>query len=235
MLFGVIVFFIVVIIIAIFFIRRNNTDRKAQRDLDKYLSQSFSPDEIGKFYERYIGHLYETDGYDVFYNGAVNGFADLGRDLIVKNGNDVLIVQTKCWSKNKVIQEKHIFQLFGSMTHFKLTSKYSVSSITARFYTTARYSDVAKEAARVLGVELRTEQLNRSYPIVKCNLNINGEKIYHLPFDPYYDKVKIDLKKDEYFVYTVKEAVQKGFRRAGKPNKDSRVYRAIDSFINKWD
>ena len=82
-------------------------------------------------------------------------------------------------------------------------------------YTSARYSDAAKDAARVQGVELKIEELNRSYPMIKCKVSADGEKIYYLPFDSFYDKVKIDLHRDEYFVQTVNEAVEKGFRRAG--------------------
>lgn len=205
----------VIVALAVFFlVWWSNKDRKAQRALDKYLSQSLSTEEIGRFYERYIGHLYETEGYDVEYHGAVNGFADLGRDLIVRSVGEILIIQTKCWAKTKMIQEKHIFQLFGTMTHFKLTSEKKDRIIKAVFYTTARFSDGAREAARVLGVELRTEDLNRSYPMIKCNVSPNGEKMYYLPFDPNYDKVKINLHRGEYFAQTVQEAVEKGFSRA---------------------
>lgn len=210
-----ILFAVVALALAIFVARRYfNKDARAQRELNKYLSQPLSTDEIGRFYERYIGHLYETEGYDVIYNGAINGYADLGRDLIVKCIDEVLIIQTKCWSKNKWIQEKHIFQLFGTMTHFKLTSEKNGRPTKAVFYTTAKYGDVARDAARVLGVELRTEELNRSYPMIKCSVSSGGDKFYYLPFDQNYDNIKIDLHRDEYFAKTVKEAVAKGFRRA---------------------
>ena len=200
--------------IIFFLVQWFDKDRVAQRALNEYLSRNLSAEEIGRFYERYIGHLYETKGHDVVYHGAVNGFADLGRDLIVRCDDEVRIIQTKCWSKYKQIPENHIFQLYGSMTHFKLTSKETGRPTKAVFYTTARYSEVAKEVAGVLGVEIKTEELDRSYPMIKCNVSENGEKIYHLPFDRYYDKIKIESHKGEFFAQTVKEAVAKGFRRA---------------------
>ncbi|NUN06645.1 MAG: restriction endonuclease [Bdellovibrio sp.] len=204
-----------IVVLAVFLFRRFfSKDERAQRELNKYLSQPLSSDEIGRFYERYIGHLYETEGYDVIYNGAINGYADLGRDLIVKCVDEVLIIQTKCWSKNKWIQEKHVFQLFGTMTHFTRTSEKNGRPTKAVFYTTAKYGDVARDAAKVLGVELRTEELNRSYPMIKCSVSSSGDKLYYLPFDQGYDNIKIDLHRDEYFTKTVKEAVAKGFRRA---------------------
>ncbi len=203
-------------ILAVFTFKRFfNKNARSQRELNRYLDQPLSNEEIGRFYERYIGHLYETEGYDVVYNGAINGHADMGRDLIAKCLDEVLVIQTKCWSKNKWIFEKHIFQLFGSMIHFKRTSEKSGRPTKAVFYTTALYSDVAKSAARVLGVELRTEELNRSYPMIKCSISSEGNRLYYLPFDLNYDKIKIDLHRDEHFVKTVKEAVDKGFRRAG--------------------
>ena len=50
--------------------------------------------------------------------------------------------------------------------------------------------------------------------MIKCNINTNTEeRIYHLPFDQQYDKIKID-KPGEFYAMTVKEAEEKGFRRA---------------------
>ena len=60
------------------------------------------------------------------------------------------------------------------------------------------------------------------YPCIKCNISISGEKIYHLPFDQQYDKVKIN-GRGECYVGTILEAEKKGFRRAfrWKGNKDT--------------
>ena len=49
--------------------------------------------------------------------------------------------------------------------------------------------------------------------VKQCNIGKQGEKIYHLPFDQQYDKILID-KQGEFFAHTVKEAEEKGFRRA---------------------
>ncbi len=204
---------VILAITIIIIVRRSNEDRKAQRELDRYLKQNLLPEEIGRFYERYVGHLYETEGFEVEYNGAISGFDDLGRDLIVKCVDEVLIVQTKCWARKKAIHEKHVFQLFGTMTHFKRTQKTKIPT-RAIIYTTAKYSEKTQEVAEVLGVELRILELNRSYPMIKCNTSSCGEKFYYLPFDMNYDKIKMDLHRDDLFALTVKEAVDKGFRRA---------------------
>lgn len=189
-------------------------DIEAQRLLDEYTNSQLSGVEVGKLYERYIGFLYEQEGYDVQYNGAVNGFKDLGRDLIVKTTDEIHIVQTKCWASRKSITEKHIFQLYGSMTHFKRSTDITGYTVKAVFYTSAKYTNLAREAAKVLGVELIVKSLDNSYPMIKCNISQSGEKIYHLPMDPYYDKIKIRADQGNFYVHTVKEAAVKGFRRA---------------------
>ncbi len=193
-----------------------NEDYQAQKKLDQYLETDFSTLEIGTFYERYIGHLYEIEGFHVNYHGALNGFEDMGRDLIITSHKDkeILIVQTKCWAENKKIRENCIFQLYGSLEHFKQTSNTYNYEVFARFYTTATYSKGAQKVADVLGIELNREPLKKSYALIKCNVNSDGDKIYHLPFDPFYDKIKIKVENGDFFVKTVEQAVAKGFRRA---------------------
>lgn len=189
-------------------------DEESQRLLDQYRNSSLTGVEVGTLYERYIGYLYEIKGHDVEYHGAMNGYGDLGRDLIVKTENEIHIVQTKRWASYKEIPERHIFQLYGSMMHFKLSSNVGSIPVKAVFYTSANFSDLAKEVAGVLGVELKVVKFDKSYPMIKCNISANGEKIYHLPFDPYYDKIKIKREEGNFFSHTVKEAAAKGFRRA---------------------
>jgi Restriction endonuclease. len=205
---------LVVAIVLIAILRSFTSDARAQKDLDRYLSEPMSSNEIGRFYERYIGHLYEKEGYDVIYYGAIKGYSDFGRDLIVSSDDEVLIIQAKCWSRNKAIHEKEIYQLFGTMTHFNLTSEKNGRRTKAVFYTTAQFTSLAKQAAAVLGVELRTERLNRTYPMIKCSITPSGDKIYYLPTDNVYDRVKINVDLDEHFVRTVNQAVKKGFKRA---------------------
>ena len=66
---------------------------KLQRKLDWYWSKPKKSDwQIGRDYERYIGYLYEKDGWDVYYHGKM-GFEDLGRDLVCKKNGIVEIVQ----------------------------------------------------------------------------------------------------------------------------------------------
>ncbi len=183
-----------------------------QLALDRYLGKPKSDWEIGRFYERYLGYLRETNGWVVTYHGALRGFEDLGRDLICVKDKRVEIIQAKCWSRSKVIHEKHLFQLFGTTIHYRHASP--SLPVTAVLATTTSLSDVAAEVAKVLGIRVDTIPLPPSYPMIKCNINpATGERIYHLPFDQQYDRTQI-CRQGECYVETVKEAEEYDFRRA---------------------
>jgi hypothetical protein len=64
---------------------------KYQLALDRYWQKKKSKWEIGRDYERYIGYLYESKGYHVYYQGIIEGLADLGRDLVSHKENYVNI------------------------------------------------------------------------------------------------------------------------------------------------
>lgn len=196
-----------------------STAERNQLALDRYLGGTLGPAAIGKLYERYLGLLYERDGWKVEYHGIVKGLEDLGRDLICSRGNEVKIVQAKCWSKAKTIHEKHIFQLFGTTQLYLMTrgkSELFAPSVSARFVTTTSLSVVARQAAEWLKIEVQEDcPLNKSFPMIKCNINqATKEQIYHLPFDQQYDRTKIVAELGECYVATAPEAERLGFRRA---------------------
>lgn len=191
-------------------------DKKNQLALDRYLNKTHSKLEIGRFYERYIGYLYEMDGWTVKFFGIIEGFDDLGRDLICTKGNEIHIVQTKNWSKFKTIREKYMYQHFATTMHYQITEKVNKKTkLKPVFYATIEYSDMAKQVAKALKIDLHTTKLKKDYPMIKCNINPGTkEKIYHLPFDQQYDKIIIGNTKGEFYAKTIKDAVKKGFRRA---------------------
>lgn len=200
-----------------------------QLALNRYWSKKKTPWEIGRDYERYVGFLYEKQGYSVFYQGIIKGLSDLGRDLIVTKGNTVEIVQCKCWSMHKTIHEKHIFQLYGTTIEYYLKNLAPSSSaptlfdlkpletgaLRGTFYTSTALSDMARKFASVLKIQIHEQQPLQEYPSVKCNVSRKtNEKIYHLPFDQQYDKVLVEEERNECYVTTVREAEDLGFRRA---------------------
>ncbi len=200
----------------------SESDRN-QRALDNYLRRKHTKAHIGKMYERYIGYLYESQGYDVEYRGIEMGLKDGGIDLICRKNGEILLVQCKNWKLDSTIYEKHICQLYGASKFYDkdhiqqeyiggLFADIDWDRATPVFVTTTKLDDHAREVANKLEVEVRNITFDKKYPIIKCNINA-GEKIYHLPIDQMYDYTKI-CKPGECYVSTVKEAEAKGFRRA---------------------
>lgn len=184
-----------------------------QRALDRYWQKPKTKWEIGRDYERYIGYLYESKGYAVYYQGIVEGLADLGRDLICIKDNSVEVVQCKYWSQEKQIHEKHIFQLLGTVIAYRIDNP--KMQATPWFITSTTLSERARQFARELGIRWTEKHPLGHYPCIKCNVSRrNGTKIYHLPFDQQYDRTIIEEERNECYVETVKEAEGLGFRRA---------------------
>jgi hypothetical protein len=189
-----------------------------QRALDRYLSRNLNNAEIGRFYERFLGWHYESSGWDVEYHGIVQGREDMGRDLICRKNGQVLIVQAKNWGAEKLIHEKHIFQLYGTVQLYLMDQKQALipANVKAIFVTAASLSPVAQRAAKWLGIKFKENYLlDKTYPMIKCNINqATNERIYHLPFDQQYDRTKIIPSLGECYIRTVAEAEALGFRRA---------------------
>jgi DUF2075 family protein len=207
-------------------------EEKFQLALDRYWQSRKTRWQIGRDYERYVGYLYEKDGWDVTYFGIIKGFEDLGRDLLVHRDGEWKIVQCKCWAEHKLIHEKHVFQLFGTTLEYWLSRKrkehdaqfllfedaISKNPIIPVLYTSTSLSDTARDFAKILGVEVHEKVGFQCYPCIKCNYTKEHDKIYHLPFDQQYDRTKIQDPKTERYVSTVSEAEALGYRRAYRWN-----------------
>lgn len=183
-----------------------------QLALDRFWRMHKSKRLIGKLYEQYIGYLYEKNGWIVEYYGISEGFADLGRDLLCHKDITTLIVQCKNWSKSKKIYEKHIFQLFGTKYEYECNNPFE--KVRGVFYTSTTLSDLARSFARSFNIELHEKFELQQFPIIKCNIGREGERIYHLPFDQQYYNTKLKAKDGDFYCMTVAEAEAKGFRRA---------------------
>ena len=105
---------------------------------------------------------------------------------------------------------RYIMQLYGTTIAYKEENR-KLFLPHGIFITNIDLSDTAKKFAKFLNISVIKQPLGE-YPLIKCNVN-QGNKIYHLPFDQQYDRTQI-CKPGEFFAYTVKEAVNAGFRRA---------------------
>jgi len=189
-------------------------DDRNQRALNTYIvRKNKSKWQIGRDYEMYIAYLYRSKGWDVIQYGIEKKLEDMGRDLIVMGKDKILIVQCKYWSETKLIHEKHIAQLYGSTIEYALNNGILNDNATVEpvFVTNINLSETAKRFAETLKVTVHKIDMG-NFPRIKCNVN-NNERIYHLPFDQQYDRTKIE-NDGEFYAYTVKEAIEAGFRRA---------------------
>ncbi len=190
-----------------------STVERNQRALDRYLRSRKSNWQIGRDYERYIGYLREKAGCRVTYHGIIKGFEDLGRDLIAERGSGIEVIQCKRWSREKLIHEKHVFQLFGTMVAHRI--EHPGRAVRGTFVTSTRLSDRALAFARELDIAVEQEVPLDDYPRIKCNVaRESAERIYHLPFDQAYDATVIEPERGEFYATTVAEAEAAGFRRA---------------------
>lgn len=187
---------------------------RLQLALDRYSKRQKSNWQIGIEYERYIGYLYEQKGYKVRYYGATEGLEDMGRDLIAIKEDKILIIQCKRWSVEKTIHEKHIFQLYGTTVLQKI--QHPDQNVSGVFVATTSLSPIAKSCADYLQIKTVENYPLKPYPVIKCNVSKTGEGIYHLPFDQQYDRVMVNPDDGDFYVSTVKEAEEKGFRHAWK-------------------
>lgn len=184
---------------------------KFQLALDRYVRKHKTNWQAGIEYERYVGYCFEQMGYTVQYTGALEKLEDMGRDLIAQKKGGAYIIQCKRWATEKTIHEKHVFQLFGSYVHYQIET--DERNIHCALYTTAQLSDTAQKAADMLDIAVSIFPM-KEYPLVKCHTADNGEKIYHLPFDLQYDRIRNRQNGRLLYVDTVKEAEDLGYRRA---------------------
>lgn len=192
---------------------------KNQLALERYLKRRTNA-QIGRDYELYIGQLYERLGFSVEYRGMENGYYDHGQDIIAKKNSKIIIIQCKYRGRKKdgsekEVHENSVTQLLGTLTRYSIEHNLSKDEANACLVTNKTLDEDAKKCASYLGIAYRENMEMLNFPQIKCNISKTGEKIYHLPMDQQYDKVKID-QPGECYAYTVAEAEQKGFRRAFK-------------------
>jgi len=187
--------------------------KNLQKKIDEYNKKIHSKSGIGELYERQIRYLYEKNGWRVIPYGILKGKNDLGRDLICTKKKQVLIIQAKNWSKNKTIHENHIMQLAGTILFYINKNKKIPQGL---FITTTKLSDKAKEVAKKLNIQHRNIKLDKNFPMIKCNINKRGKKLFFLPFDKFYDQVHVEKHKGEFYSKNIEECLNKGFKHVGE-------------------
>uniref|UniRef100_UPI003FF04039 restriction endonuclease n=1 Tax=Bacteroides cellulosilyticus TaxID=246787 RepID=UPI003FF04039 len=196
-----------------------DVNKRNQLALDRYKEKSKSNWVIGIEYEMYVEYILRKNGFETMPFGSIMKLEDLGRDIVATKRNAkgelvAYIIQCKNWASNKEIHENVICQLFGTAMEYNIKNAGLFSKTVPVLYTTVRLSNMATEFSQRLGVTVVIMEKGE-YPMIKCNINSSGERIYHLPFDQQYYNTQI-TKPGEFYAWTVREAVNAGFRRAFK-------------------
>jgi len=89
---------------------------------------SITSDNWGSVYEKYVGQVYESNGYEVEYRGLLKGFLDSGIDLIAQGPADEFYIQCKYSVRkinNKIGKQKmeNILYKAGNFLHKKYAGK----------------------------------------------------------------------------------------------------------------
>ena len=119
-------------------INQNNVKKHNYRKLKKEWI------EKGKEYEKFIGNLYEKDGYIVKFNGIEKGKKDNSIDLIAIKGNEIVLIQCKNWKENSKykITHKEIKAFIGDSYFFlEKNPQYSNYKIKRHFVVSNRILD----------------------------------------------------------------------------------------------
>lgn len=202
-----------------------STTQRNQLALDRYIQKRKTSNwAIGRDFEMSCAHTLKEQGYFVKLHGIEKRLEDLGRDLIaskiVDSKYEIMVIQCKYWGSNREIHENVIMQLYGTTIAYKIEHQIILDDIrmitpVLMIPSFSVLSDTAQKFAEILNIKIIRQDFVE-YPRIKCNINGNS-KIYHLPFDQQYDRTQIK-DNGEFYAWTVKEAEEKGFRRAMRHN-----------------
>ena len=104
-------------------------------------------------------------------------------------------------------------QLAGTILHYINKYKKKPQGV---FITTTKLSSTAKDFVKSLNIKHSYIKLDKNFPMIKCNINRRGKKLFFLPFDKFYDRVHIEKKKGEFYTDSINECIKKGFKYVGK-------------------
>ena len=177
--------------------------------------------ERGALYEQYIGSMYEQSGWEVTYYGIEYGNQDLGRDLICKKEGKTVIIQCKYLSKNSHISPQIIYQLVGTSIEYEIEECENgdfETNVREVLYTSTSLFERAKKSVERLDIEVHScEDMyhnDRPPKLIKSITSPSGERIFYLPFDEEYFKIRTNIKAGDMYCQTVAEAEAAGYKYA---------------------
>ena len=194
-----------------FILLTNNVGEELAKHITKY---PLTSEEVGLRYEQYIGYLYEEEGFDIVYYGATKGVKDGGRDLIASKKGITIIIQCKNRKATGEIHENTVNQLNTVYLKYGKLNPHIKNVRPALITTHDNLDDDAKESLKLFNISHKVIPMSDDYPMIKCNINkATGKKIYHLPTDGQYNRIKIRKKHGNFYCFSPSTAERYGFIR----------------------
>ena len=108
--------------------------------------------KAGQEYEKYVARHFRRKGYKIEMVGIEKGLEDEGIDLVgIKKNSPIVLIQCKNWSSDKIIHEKHIFELYGAQKYYENRNNVKTEAI---LYSTCDVSQKAKKIAQQFNIKI---------------------------------------------------------------------------------
>lgn len=182
-------------------------------NLKRWWHQIATGQHIGQMFEHSIGWQLVLDGWEVDLYGARMGRDDLGRDIIASKPGRRLIAQCKYTSGP--IAAATVYYLFGTAIDWKREHNFT-GWLDIAFFSHSEFMPEARVAAKRLNISLHECYPFHPFPAVKCHLNRDGRRLYHLPWQQNYRRTLINPKNGDCLTWWVREAVELGYSGTGE-------------------
>lgn len=93
--------------------------------------ETISASEWGQIFEKYVGQIYEKEGYIVDYRGLKKGFLDAGIDIVGIKENEIVCIQ--CKYQKKPIGKSQIEWVLFKASRFLLNMSNSNAARKLKF------------------------------------------------------------------------------------------------------
>ena len=170
--------------------------------------------DYGRQYERYIGYLFESNGYMVTYRGIADNLDDGGIDLVARAPRKIRLVQCKRW--RHAVGKDIVSRLLGAIDRFVYEDRKGKPSrmrmdIRGVIVCSADVEKEAEEMSRHFGILLRPNMKFRRYPAIKAQRITGDAGRFLLPTSRGYDRMRLDPKRGDGYFSSVREVLARGF------------------------
>lgn len=186
-------------------------DDRTSRDefnLNRWWQNIATGQHIGQMFEHSVGWQLALQSWDVDLFGARMGLNDMGRDIIASRRNVKMVAQCKYTSAP--IAAASIYYLYGSAIDWKREHNFG-GWLDIAFFSHSEFMPDARAAAERLNVTLYEDYPFHPFPAVKCHINREGRRLYHLPWQQNYRRTILNPSNGDCLTWWVWEAAQLGF------------------------